>query len=84
MALTSLEGCDNMTSGRALNRKLDEFNQDMDKTNQQVRALNMSMEEMDRCLKEKTPLTKAYLELLIKDIRGDEKGNENQTEVCDI
>ena len=78
MDLTSLEGCDNMTSGRALNRKLDEFSQDMDKTSQQVRALNMSMEEMDRCLKEKTPITKAYLELLIKDIiRGDENSNED-------
>lgn len=66
-----------MTSERALNRKLDEFSQDMDKTSQQFRALNMSMEEMGRCLKENTPLTKAYLELLIKDIRGDEKCNEN-------
>lgn len=66
-----------MTPGEALKQKLEEFSQDMNKTSQQFQALNMSMEEMDRCLKDKTPLTKAYLELLIKDIKGDEQENED-------
>lgn len=66
-----------MTPGEALSQKLEELKEGMDRANQYAQALNMSMEEMDRCIRDKTPITRAYLNLLTKDIKGDEQKNED-------